>query len=62
MEVEEIRRLAVVAYSAYGAITNYKNFRGDPMPEFEDLPPQIIAAWMAAVGAVAKEVTTSPQL
>lgn len=44
---------AEAAYAAYGAVTDYKNYQGKPMPEFEDLPPQIRQAWDAACeGAV----------
>lgn len=39
------------AYKAYGAVTDFLNFRGDPMPAWEDLPARIRAAWMnAALG------------
>jgi len=38
-------QLAIQAYYAYGAVTDYKNFRGDPMPEWEDLPQNIRDAW-----------------
>lgn len=39
---------ARIAYIAYGKVTGFKNFRGDPMPEFEDLPETIREAWEAA--------------
>lgn len=45
-----------VAYAAYGQSTGGYNFRGDPMPEWEDLPPEIQAAWQAAAAAVADKV------
>jgi len=41
-------RLARAAYHAYGQVTDFKNFRGDPMPRFEDLGQKIQAAWVAA--------------
>jgi hypothetical protein len=49
--------LARVAYRAYGEATGFKNFRGDPMPEFDDLGDQIQQAWMAAASAVERSVT-----
>ena len=33
------------AYDVYGRSVDYKNFRGDPMPAFADLPDPIRAAW-----------------
>ncbi len=42
--VEKARR----AYAAYGAVTDHKNFQGDPMPEWDDLGDTIQAAWIAA--------------
>lgn len=36
------------AYKAYLASTGNKNFKGDPMPEWEDLPQPIKTAWEAA--------------
>ena len=47
METEEIR-LAREAYDAYGATTLYKNFQGNPMPKWDDLPEKIRTAWVAA--------------
>jgi hypothetical protein len=43
---------AVIAYRAYGEVTDFKNFRGDPMPEFEDLPEKIQSAWREAARAI----------
>lgn len=40
------------AYRAYAASTGNKNFRGDPMPEFDALPQPIQTAWEAAVRQV----------
>lgn len=36
------------AYAAYGAVTEHKNFQGDPMPAWEDLGDTIQSAWIAA--------------
>ncbi len=41
--------IASSAYRAYAASTGNKNFRGDPMPIFDDLPQAIKTAWEAAV-------------
>lgn len=40
------------AYRAYGSVTNWKNYQGLPMPEWENLPDGIRAAWVAAVQQV----------
>ena len=45
-------KLACTAYEAYAAETNWKNFRGDPMPSWNELPDTIQRAWMAATQAV----------
>ena len=41
--------IARSAYMAYAASTGSKNFQGDPMPAFDDLPEPIRIAWQAAV-------------
>lgn len=48
----EAKFLAMLAYQAYGNVTDFKNFRGDPMPKFGDLPEKIQQAWIAAVSKV----------
>jgi hypothetical protein len=45
---EEQQELAKAAYARYGAVTDFKNFQGNPMPEFEKLPEAIQCAWAAA--------------
>ena len=40
--------IAASAYRAYAASTGNKDFRGEPMPAFEDLPRPIQVAWEAA--------------
>ena len=40
---------AASAYRAYAASTGNRNFRGEPMPEFPDLPEPIRRAWLVAV-------------
>jgi hypothetical protein len=37
-----------VAYRAFGDAVDWKNFRGDPMPDFDSLPPRIRGAWLAS--------------
>lgn len=44
--------LAKIAYQGYGETTGFKNFQGQPMPEWKDLGEKIQNAWIAAVGAV----------
>jgi hypothetical protein len=44
--------IAASAYRAYAASTGNKNFRGDPMPQWDDLPQPIQVAWEAAVRQV----------
>jgi hypothetical protein len=40
--------IAKAAYLRYGQVTDFKNFRGDPMPNFEELNDTIKNAWIAA--------------
>jgi hypothetical protein len=49
---------APIAYRAYGSVTDFKNFRGEPMPEWEALPETIQKAWIAACGAVVELCTS----
>jgi hypothetical protein len=44
--------LAKEAYIAYGEKVYWMNYRGDPMPTWEELPDSIREAWRAAVDAV----------
>jgi hypothetical protein len=53
--------LAKTAYAAYGEATGGKNFRGEPMPAWDDLGTPIQTAWVAAAGAVFKAVVTPPR-
>lgn len=41
--------LAKVAYHAYGQTTDFKNYQGLPMPEWDNLMDKIRAAWVSAV-------------
>jgi len=42
---------AKIAYAAYGATTDHKNYQGLPMPEWDALSDTIKAAWIAAATA-----------
>lgn len=42
---------ARAAYHAYGAVTSWRNFRGEPMPPWQALPDSIKGAWEAATEA-----------
>lgn len=53
----EPKPLGQIAYEAYGQVTEFKNFRGDPMPEWPDLPDKIREAWEAAAEAIWSEAT-----
>lgn len=48
--------LANMAYLAYGQVTENKNFRGEPMPDFDALPEKTQGAWVNAVKAVRRRV------
>jgi hypothetical protein len=54
------RELAQGMYDAYGKSTKYKNFQGNPMPFWIDLPEAIQNAWIAAA-LYAKETVTTNQ-
>jgi len=47
---------ARAAYHAYGQTTDNKNFQGNEMPEYDQLPEQIRTAWENASEAVANLV------
>lgn len=52
LEQVDIYRVARIAYDAYGAVTDHKNYQGLPMPPFDDLTPRIKEAWRLACLAV----------
>ena len=52
LEEEFFVQLAEDAYLAYGKTTDFKNFQGNPMPEWKDLPEKIREAWYAAADSV----------
>lgn len=49
---------ARIAYTAYGRKTAFKNYRGEPMPAFDELSETIQAAWIAAAGVIWDLATT----
>lgn len=52
LDCEKSLKLAQIAYTAYGEATDFKNFRGEPMPPFEELPEQIKKAWCYSAIAI----------
>lgn len=40
--------MAKAAYHAYGSVTDFKNYQGLPMPEWEMLTDKIREAWRSA--------------
>ncbi|MER6235952.1 hypothetical protein ABT185_07730 [Streptomyces clavifer] len=53
-------QLAQAAYKAYGEATGGLNFRGDPMPVWDDLGGVIQHAWLSAVQEVERLLLTPP--
>jgi hypothetical protein len=52
MNSERADQLTIAAYAAYGQSVGWKNFAGNPMPEWHELPERIQEAWRASVRAV----------
>jgi hypothetical protein len=52
--------LAEVGYQAYGDWAEWKNYRGDPMPRWGELPEPQRLAWVAAAGAMYHAILTPP--
>ncbi len=46
------QELARVAYEAYAADSDWKNYQGNPMPQWQDLPENIRQHWRAAIKKV----------
>lgn len=44
----DFEKLAKQCYYGYGSVTDFKNYQGLPMPEWEELSDKIRAAWEAA--------------
>lgn len=47
-----LETLARIAYCNYGRTTDFKNYQGNPMPKWEDLPDKIKNAWRNATKSV----------
>lgn len=47
----ELTALAREMYEAYGGYTDWKNFQGNPMPQWNELPERIQKAWETAAQA-----------
>lgn len=52
----DLTELAKLGYRAYGETTDFKNYQGNPMPEWEDLGEKIRSAWVAATAAICKKL------
>lgn len=52
---EELAQLASVAYKNYGKVADFKNFKGDPLPEWENLTQKTQEAWKGVVLSLSKE-------
>lgn len=50
---------AKAAYHRYGSVTDFKNFQGNPMPKWEELPEKIREAWKAAINTSGAPYPTS---
>ena len=44
--------IAKRAYNAYGSAVSFRNYQGAAMPVWEELPPKIQTAWLAAVASI----------
>jgi len=49
---EQARR----SYRAYGEVTDFKNYQGLPMPEWDDLTVKIQQAWVNAVKQIFRDL------
>ena len=55
-----MKESAHIAYDAYGDSVEWKNFAGNPMPHWSDLPDRIKDAWRAASAALSPSEHFSP--
>lgn len=56
MEQGKKNLAARAAYQMYGKSVDFKNYQGNPMPSWEELPDAIKTAWEAAAEGVANLV------
>lgn len=63
MEMHEsfIKQEAQRGYEAYSKSTNNKNFRGEEMPAWSELPLAIQKAWQAAAFTIAQDTLISEE-
>ena len=54
-----IEELARDGYAAYGDSAGNKNYRGDPMPSWDQLGPAIQGHWLATAARIAARVAAS---
>lgn len=54
MNEQVATHLARCAYNAYGQSTGWKNYQGNPMPEWADLGEPVQRAWKFAAAEVAR--------
>lgn len=50
--IADTNELVKRAYHAYGQTTDFKNYQGLPMPEFDNLTPIIKEAWATAAVSI----------
>ena len=60
MVLPDLDALAKAAYSRYGSVTDFKNYQGLPMPEWDALTDKIRAAWRMATGKILIEFQNGP--
>jgi hypothetical protein len=49
-----MKSLGQIGYEAYGEHAYWKNFQGDRMPNWEDLPDAIKLHWETAASAIVR--------
>lgn len=49
---KQVEQLAKVVYNAYGNHADWRNYQGNPMPKWEELPVPIAMHWIAAMQAI----------
>lgn len=56
---DETLGLAVIGYQAYGDAAGWKNYQGNPMPTWEELPEAIKSYWSAAALKIAQQTISN---
>ncbi len=57
-----LEALAEEGYKAYGQTTNFKNYQGLPMPEWDALPEKIKKAWVFASAQIVVTASKSASI